>query len=159
MEGTGTGTAIERTNKKFWEELNAYFPLIQHGPHRKQHVQQFFYVEFEVVTATVMKSTIIWDITPYSPPKVSRDFGGTHRLHLRGRISRARCLLLPWYFARLIGPRRWRRCRLTFNGLNGVISQEIVLFNSIAALCIRCRGNMFTKPLPSSVSVDKHRDT
>jgi hypothetical protein len=22
-------------NKKFWEELIAYFPLIQHGPHRK----------------------------------------------------------------------------------------------------------------------------
>jgi hypothetical protein len=26
-------------NKKFWEEL----PLIRHGPHRKQLVQQFFY--------------------------------------------------------------------------------------------------------------------
>jgi hypothetical protein len=22
-------------NKKFWEELIAYFPVIQHGPHRK----------------------------------------------------------------------------------------------------------------------------
>jgi hypothetical protein len=25
-------------NKKFWEELIAYFPLIRHGPHRKQRV-------------------------------------------------------------------------------------------------------------------------
>jgi hypothetical protein len=23
-------------NKKFWEELGTYFPLIQHGPHRKE---------------------------------------------------------------------------------------------------------------------------
>jgi hypothetical protein len=31
-------------NKKFWEELIACFPLIRHGPHRKQlegtHIQQ-----------------------------------------------------------------------------------------------------------------------
>jgi hypothetical protein len=32
-----------RENKKFWEELIVYFPLIRHGPHRKQRVQQFFY--------------------------------------------------------------------------------------------------------------------
>jgi hypothetical protein len=30
-------------NKKFWEGLITYFPLIQHTPHRKWHVQQFFY--------------------------------------------------------------------------------------------------------------------
>jgi hypothetical protein len=29
-------------NKKFWEELITYFPLMQHEPHRKQCVQQFF---------------------------------------------------------------------------------------------------------------------
>jgi hypothetical protein len=28
-------------NKKFWEELIAYFPLIRHGPHRKRPLQQF----------------------------------------------------------------------------------------------------------------------
>jgi hypothetical protein len=28
--------------KKFWEELIAYFLLIRHGPHIKQHVQEFF---------------------------------------------------------------------------------------------------------------------
>jgi hypothetical protein len=30
-------------NKKFWEELVAYFPLIRHEQHRKRRVQQFFY--------------------------------------------------------------------------------------------------------------------
>jgi hypothetical protein len=48
-------------------------------------------VEFEVLTAAVMKSTIFCDITPCSPLKVNRCFGGTYRLHLQGRISRA------WY--------------------------------------------------------------
>jgi hypothetical protein len=28
-------------NKKFWEELIAYFPLIRHGQHRKPRLQQF----------------------------------------------------------------------------------------------------------------------
>jgi hypothetical protein len=32
-----------KQNKKFWEELIAYFPLTRHGPHRKRRVQQFFY--------------------------------------------------------------------------------------------------------------------
>jgi hypothetical protein len=36
------------------------------------------------------KSTIFWDITRCRPSKVNRRFGGTHRLHLQGRISRAR---------------------------------------------------------------------
>jgi hypothetical protein len=38
-----------------------------------------------------MKSSIFWDITPRSPLKVNRRFGGTYRLHLQGRrISQAR---------------------------------------------------------------------
>jgi hypothetical protein len=38
-----------------------------------------------------MKSSIFWDITPLSPLKVNRRFGGTYLLHLRGRrISEAR---------------------------------------------------------------------
>jgi hypothetical protein len=42
-EGRGSGTMIRWKNKKFWEELIAYFPLIRHGPHTKRGVQQFFY--------------------------------------------------------------------------------------------------------------------
>jgi hypothetical protein len=38
-----------------------------------------------------LKSSIFWDIMPYSPLKINRRFGGTCRLHLRGlRISQAR---------------------------------------------------------------------
>jgi hypothetical protein len=32
-----------------------------------------------------MKSNIFWDITPCSPLKINRRFGGTYRLHLQGR--------------------------------------------------------------------------
>jgi hypothetical protein len=38
---------------------------------------------FEVM---VMKgTTVFWDITPCSPLKVNRRFGGTYRLYLQGR--------------------------------------------------------------------------
>jgi hypothetical protein len=35
----------QHLNKKFWEELIAQFPLIQHGSHRNGRVQQFFFSE------------------------------------------------------------------------------------------------------------------
>jgi hypothetical protein len=48
-------------------------------------------VGFEVFTAVVMKSAIFWDITPGSPFKVKRYFGGIFLPHLQGRKrSRAR---------------------------------------------------------------------
>jgi hypothetical protein len=34
--------------------------------------------EFEVLIAMVKKSPILWDITPYSPLKIVKDFGGTY---------------------------------------------------------------------------------
>jgi hypothetical protein len=37
------GADWDDINKKFWEELIAYFPLIRHGSHRKWRVQQFLY--------------------------------------------------------------------------------------------------------------------
>jgi hypothetical protein len=42
-------------------------------------------VGFEVLTLVVMKSSVFWNITPYSPLKVSRRFGGTYRFHLQGQ--------------------------------------------------------------------------
>jgi hypothetical protein len=52
---------------------------------------KFFYVGSEVLTAVVIRSSIFWDIRPYSPLKVNRRFGGTCRLHFQGRkISQAR---------------------------------------------------------------------
>jgi hypothetical protein len=42
-------------------------------------------------TYAELKSTVLWDITPCSPSKVDRRFGGKYRLHLQGRrIDRAR---------------------------------------------------------------------
>jgi hypothetical protein len=56
------------------------------------HVQtNLHYVGFEVLTAVVIKSTILWDITPCSPLSVNRRFGETYRLNLKcEKISRAR---------------------------------------------------------------------
>jgi hypothetical protein len=40
---------------------------------------------FEVLTAAVMKTSVFWDITPCSPLKVDRPFGGVYRLYIHGR--------------------------------------------------------------------------
>jgi hypothetical protein len=53
--------------------------------------QNIGHVGFEVLTAVVMKSTVFWDITPCSPLKANRRFGGTYRLHLHGRNMLASC--------------------------------------------------------------------
>jgi hypothetical protein len=42
-------------------------------------------VGFGVLTTMVMKSTIFWDITPCSPLKVNRRFGGKCYLYRQGR--------------------------------------------------------------------------
>jgi hypothetical protein len=75
----------------------------------------------------VMKSSIFWDITPYSPLKVNRRLGGTCRLHLQGRrINQARNKREAdsKQSLRHLPTKR----RFTFNGLHGVISQMIELF-------------------------------
>jgi hypothetical protein len=55
-------------------------------------------VRFEVLTLMVMKSSVLWDISPCRPLKINRSFGGTFRLHLQcRRISQAKlatCLML-----------------------------------------------------------------
>jgi hypothetical protein len=68
------------------------------------------------------KSTLCWDITPCSPLKVNRRFGGIYRLHLQGRsISRLR---------------NQRETRLAFNGLYDVISRKTLLFLYLLLLSI-----------------------
>jgi hypothetical protein len=48
------------------------------------------YAEFNVLTAVVMKSSVLWDITPCSPLKANWSFGVTRHLHLQDRrISQA----------------------------------------------------------------------
>jgi hypothetical protein len=51
----------------------------------------YIYIEFQVLTAVVMKNTIFWGMTPCSPLSANRRFGRTYRFHLQGqRISQAR---------------------------------------------------------------------
>jgi hypothetical protein len=48
------------------------------------------HVGFEVLAAVGMKNSAFWDITPCTPLKVNRRFGGICCLHLQGRrISQA----------------------------------------------------------------------
>jgi hypothetical protein len=44
----------------------------------------------EVLTAVVMKCTILWSATPCSLLKVTRRFGRTYRFHLQSEINRTR---------------------------------------------------------------------
>jgi hypothetical protein len=46
------------------------------------------YAGFQFLTTVVIKSSVFWDVTPRSPLKVKRRFGGTHPLHLKGRRIR-----------------------------------------------------------------------
>jgi hypothetical protein len=72
----------------------------------------------EVFTAAVVKSSNFWDVTPYSPLKVNRRFGGTCRLNLQGRrVKQTRN-------QREAG----RKQVLIFSLLRGVISQKMEVF-------------------------------
>jgi hypothetical protein len=54
-----------------------------------------FKVGFEVLTTVVMKSSVLWDITLCTPPKVNQHFRGTCHLHLQGQtVSQATSKLL-----------------------------------------------------------------
>jgi hypothetical protein len=69
-------------------------------------------VGFEVFTAVVMNSSIFWDITSCSP------------LSVNWRFLLSLCFR-PWRWKRYVPPKR----RLTLNGLRGVVSKKMVLFN------------------------------
>jgi hypothetical protein len=93
------------------------------GPGLSLSAVHYTCVRFEVLTAVVMKSTIFWDITPCSPLKVNRHFGGTY-CHFLSLWFLAWLIFRPWRWRRHIPRKR----RLTFNGQNGVISLNLVLF-------------------------------
>jgi hypothetical protein len=50
-------------------------------------MSSLIFVGFEVLTAVVMKRSILWDIMTCCPLEVKRRFGGTSRLYLQGRSS------------------------------------------------------------------------
>jgi hypothetical protein len=73
---------------------------------------------------SIVKGSIIWVTAICSPSKVNRHFGGTCRLHLRGR------------------PRRWRpqvppKRQSTFNGLHGIIT-TVVWEHQVRNICAIC---------------------
>jgi hypothetical protein len=71
---------------------------------------------FQVLTAVVRKTSIVWDITPCSPLKVNR----CSCFHAG--------FLLGLFFDRENGSDVPPKRRLTLSGLHGVISQKIELF-------------------------------
>jgi hypothetical protein len=80
-----------------------------------------------------LKSSIFWDTMPCSPLKVHRSFRGKYRLHLQDQIiSHARKESQVANKARANGGDMFlRNVGLTFNRLEGVISQKIELFITI----------------------------
>jgi hypothetical protein len=81
-------------------------------------------VGFEVLIAVVTKSSISWDITPCSPLKGNRRFGGTCRLHPQGRGGSTYSLILN------VEATFSSEKSLTFNGIRGLISQKMEVFET-----------------------------
>jgi hypothetical protein len=75
-------------------ELITYWIIFSPQFQGNEHTQlNTGYVVFKASTAVLMKSSIFWDITPYSPLKVNLHFGGTYRLHISVALL-ATCLTL-----------------------------------------------------------------
>jgi hypothetical protein len=87
---------------------------------------------------TPVKSS--WDIAPCSPLKVNRRFGGTYHRARYQRESRWQTCLHSGILIGLFDPEDggdtlFRKCgRLTFKGLQGVISQMIAFFVTAAVI-------------------------
>jgi hypothetical protein len=63
----------------FLNPLNLQMRLknLLRGKHTASHLR------FGVLTAVIMKYSVLWDITPHSPLKVNQRFGETFCLHLQ----------------------------------------------------------------------------
>jgi hypothetical protein len=65
-----------------WQLL--YIVIGYYRYYRLSHYHMPVCVECEAVTAVTCRVSILWDITPCSPLKASRRFGGKYRLHIQG---------------------------------------------------------------------------
>jgi hypothetical protein len=115
---------------QFWEQLSSDLTLFKKtlwsGVTGPSHTQRVAQIDPPQCTFNCLGShTIFWDITPCSPLKIKRRFGGTYRLHLQGRkISTdllviyflARPIFRPWRWMRYVPPKR----QLTLNRKHGV---------------------------------------
>jgi hypothetical protein len=92
------------------------------GARLEASLKTSLHVEFEVLTAVVMKSSIFWDIMLCSPLKV--------RLCLPLAFTLVSCLAYSLTLK--------MKCLLTFDGLHGIISHEIEFFKSLHLFALRC---------------------
>jgi hypothetical protein len=78
---------IDPVPRSIWWSYTSTPPLRIQGVEFNYIIKyKYNFVAFEeVLTAVVMKSNIFWNITPCSPLKINRSFGGTYHLHLQGR--------------------------------------------------------------------------
>jgi hypothetical protein len=184
----GGGGAVTKKNKKFREELIAYFPLIRHGPHRKRHLQQFL-----VAAGTCLSSRCLATIGGYTDRLTGSPLirHGPHRKwHLQqfvvaaGTCLPSHCLAsmggysdpqtVLWYdtdrienclqqFLVAAGTCSPSPCLATIGGyadrptLSPLIRhgphRKRRVHSFYCCMCIRCRGNIFTEPLPSNIHI------
>jgi hypothetical protein len=73
-------------NKKFWEELISYFPMIRRGPHIKWRVQRFFYS----CLCIHCRGNVFTEPLPSNDKGINihthRLMGGIYEVHLRSHI-------------------------------------------------------------------------
>jgi predicted metallo-beta-lactamase superfamily hydrolase len=85
-----TNTTIKHNdNKKFWEEVIAYFPLIQHGPHgkrnnfvdthRQTYRQQGNHIIHTQEAVGILSSRCLATIRELLPSRCLVTIGGIHR--------------------------------------------------------------------------------
>jgi hypothetical protein len=108
----------EQSNK-FWEEVTDYFPLIRHGPHRKRSLQQFFFTEGTCLMSRCLATIGGHTDKPTDSPLIRH---GPHRK----RVQQFFYLRFEVLTAVVV----------SLDGLHGVISQKMVLFNYSIVECV-----------------------
>jgi hypothetical protein len=73
-----------------------------------KHKNNFTLIGFEVLKVLVMKSSVFWDITPFSPLKIIRRFGGTHLLG--HQVPLATFFMLIYCLAYYLAPKMEAAC-------------------------------------------------
>jgi hypothetical protein len=83
-----------KKNRTVFQNLFCQSNFFIWSPLGALHFLKIWIISYEVLT-----NSVFWDITPRSPLKVNRGFGGTRCLQLQGRrISQAEQLCLPSAF-------------------------------------------------------------
>jgi hypothetical protein len=106
------------------------------------HLTSSHIAGFEVLSAVVMKCSIFWDITPWSPLKVNRLFRGRFRVPA-SRWFLAWLILRPWRWSRHVPP----KYRLTWWD-NAVLYS--IRYNFLLTHCLSiyfCASYMIPSPI------------